>query len=246
MTPLKVLIVDDEAPARSRLQDLLADCDGVTVAGEAADGVAALEFLAGHPVDAVLLDIRMPGIDGIQVAQHILNLAIPPAVIFTTAYDRFAVHAFEVHAVDYLVKPIRLARLQDALARARNFSPLRAETLREIAGARTHLSVHARGRIRLIPVGEVAYLRAELKYVTARTGSGEFVLEESLTRLEQEFAGTFVRIHRNCLVAKSAIAGFERIEENGDSRWTVMLKGIDEKLPVSRRQQHVVRELAKG
>ena len=247
---LRVLIVDDEAPARSRLRDLLADCAlslPLEIAGDAANGREALEMLARCDADVVLLDIRMPEIDGIEVAQHILKLDDPPAVIFTTAYDAYALKAFEVHAIDYLLKPIRLGRLFDALSRVRSITPLRLDVLREIKPeARSHLSVNERGRIHLIAIDDIVYLKAELKYVTVRTVLREYLLEESLARLEQEFLGRFVRVHRNCLVAKEAIRGFERATgEDGEGRWVVVLKDIDETLAVSRRQQHIVRELGR-
>lgn len=245
MAPLRILIVDDEAPARSRLRDLLADCGlPLVVAGEAANGRAALEFAAIHPVDVVLLDVRMPELGGIEVAQHLHALPVPPAVIFTTAYHEFAVRAFEVQAIDYLLKPIRAARLHEALLRAAARSASRAD-LDAVAPARTHLPSPERGRIHLVPVDAILYLRAEQKYVTARTLEREFLLEEPLTRLEVEFPDRFVRIHRNCLVAKAHVAAFERADDDGEPRWTVLLKGIDEKLPVSRRQQHVLKELAR-
>lgn len=247
--PLRVLIVDDEAPARSRMQDVLADCAqdmALEVAGEAASGRAALELLERAPCDVVLLDVRMPEMDGIELAQHLLKLEPAPAVIFATAYDAYALKAFEVHAVDYLLKPIRAARLKEALARVRTARPLRTETLRELQHApRAHLSAQQRGRIELIPVGEILYLKAELKYVTVRTAAGEHLIEESLTRLEEEYGERFVRVHRNCLVARAAIRGFERSAEDGESHWVVLLNGIEEKLPVSRRQQHVVREFSR-
>jgi len=206
--PLRVLIVDDEAPARNRLRDLIADCSAsmsVEIAGDAASSRQALEMLPECDADVALLDIRMPEIDGIELAEHLQKLDAPPAVIFTTAYDAYALKAFEVHAIDYLLKPIRQSRLLDALSRARRMMPLRLEVLREIKpDARSHLSVNERGRIHLIPLPEVVFLKAELKYVTVRTAEREYLLEESLARLENEFAGRFVRIHRNCLVAKDA------------------------------------------
>ncbi len=247
---LRVLIVDDEAPARNRLRDLIADCAlkmPLEIAGEAATGRQAIELLPECEADVVLLDIRMPEIDGIEVAQHIQKLDEPPAVIFTTAYDVYALKAFEVHAIDYLLKPIRLGRLFEALSRARTFAPLRLDVLREIkADARSHLSVNERGRIHLIPVADIAFLKAELKYVTVRTVEREFLLEESLAKLEQEFFGRFVRVHRNCLVAKDAIRGFERATDaDGEGHWVVVLNNVAEKLAVSRRQQHIVRELGR-
>lgn len=247
--PLRVVIVDDEMPARSRMRDLLADCAAqvpLTVEGEAESGRAALALLAERKADIVLLDIRMPEMDGIEVAQHLQKLEDPPAVIFTTAYDAYAIRAFEVHAVDYLLKPIRASRLREALLRARAAARLKPETLRELRPEpRAFLSAQERGRIHLIPVDDVIYLKAELKYVTARTAMREYLVDESLTRLEQEFAGRFVRVHRNCLVARSSIRGFERAEgEGGDAHWSVVLDGCTEKIAVSRRQQHVVREFS--
>ena len=244
---LKVLIVDDELPARRRLRELLADVGerlGLEVVAEASNGREALALAATHQPDVVLLDIRMPEIEGIEVARHLQKLERPPAIVFTTAYDAYAIKAFELHAVDYLLKPIRAARLEEALVRARSAAPLKEETLQGLhPEARMNLCAQERGRIHLIPVNEILYLKAELKYVTARTAGREFLLEESLTKLEQEFADRFVRIHRNCLVARDAVRGFERAHEDGEGHWVVMLNGLDEKLAVSRRQQHVVREL---
>ena len=248
--PLRIVIVDDEAPARSRMRDLLADCAKdipLDIVGEAASGRAALELLADMYADAVLLDIRMPEMDGIEVAQHLQRLDAPPSVIFTTAYDAYAIRAFEVHAVDYLLKPIRLARLKEALVRARPRRPPQAGKLRDLQRTpRAFLSVPERGKVHLIPIDEVVYLKAELKYLTIRTAMREYLMEESLTRLEQEYGDRFVRVHRNCLVARSAVRGFERSSEGGEAHWLVLIAGVDEKLAVSRRQQHIVRELGKG
>lgn len=248
--PLRVLIVDDEAPARNRIRDLLSDCAlkmPIEIAGEAENGKRALALLPECEADVVLLDVRMPDMDGLEVAQHIQKLDEPPTVIFTTAYDVYALKAFEVHAVDYLLKPIRLGRLFDALSRARTITPLRLDALRELKPeARTHLSVNERGRIHLIPVADIAFLKADLKYVTVRTTECEYLIEESLAKLEQEFLGRFVRVHRNCLVAKEAIRGFERATgDEGEGNWLVVMKNIAEKLAVSRRQQHIVREFGK-
>jgi two-component system, LytTR family, response regulator AlgR len=247
--PLKILVVDDELPARRRLRELVADLTerlALEVVGEAANGRQALELAGMQQPDVVLLDIRMPEIDGIEVARHLQKLPHPPAIVFTTAYDAYAIKAFEVHAIDYLLKPIRAARLEEALARARAASPPADEALRSLRPeARSNLCAQERGRIHLIPVGDILYLKAELKYVTARTAAREYLLEESLTKLEQEFAERYVRIHRNCLVARAAIRGFERVQDEGEGHWEVVLEGIDEKLAVSRRQHHIVRELAR-
>lgn len=246
-TPLRVLIVDDEAPARSRMRDLLADLSGVVpvaIAGEAASGREALQLAQSAAIDVVLLDVRMPGMDGIEVAQHLQKLERPPAVIFATAYDAYAIRAFDLHAVDYLLKPIRAARLQEALERAAHSATPVPDELRE--ASRTCLSAAERGKVHLIPVEDILYLRAELKYVTVRTAAREFLTEESLTRLEEEFGELFVRVHRNCLVARAAIRGFEREGgESGEGSWQVVLAGLEERIPVSRRQQHLVRDLAR-
>lgn len=247
--PLTVFVVDDEPPARSRLKELLTDCAQqlpLELVGEAGNGREALDKLSEVHADVVLMDIRMPQMDGIELARHLNKLDRPPVIIFTTAYDSYAIKAFELHAIDYLLKPIRLGRLFDALTRARTAVPIRTEELQElIPEPRKNLSIHERGKITLIPIEGVLYLRAELKYITVRTVQQEYLIEESLTALEKEFAARFVRIHRNCLVAKSEIEGFEKvIGEDGDSHWTVKLKGLDEQLPISRRQQFIVREFS--
>lgn len=246
---LRVVIVDDEMPARNRMRDLLADCAQelpLIVEGEASDGRMALELLSSRPADVVLLDVRMPEMDGIEVAHHLLKLERPPAVIFTTAYDAYAIRAFEVRAIDYLLKPIRAARLQDALLRARTAKPPGPELLRALRPqGRAFLSVPERGKIHLIPVGDVIYLKAEQKYVTVRTTEREYLIEESLTGLESEYPQRFVRVHRNCLVARDAIRGFERADGDGEGHWVVLLKACDERISVSRRQQSIVRELGR-
>ncbi|MEO8331612.1 MAG: LytTR family DNA-binding domain-containing protein [Gallionella sp.] len=246
--PLRVFIVDDEPPARNRLRDVLNDCSEklpLEIIGEAVNGSEALDKLADLPVDVVLLDIRMPEMDGIELAQHLQKLPKPPVIIFTTAYDDYAIKAFELHAVDYLLKPIRLARLHEALIRARDAVPVKNDVLQELSPEpRRNLSSHERGKIHLIPIGQVLYLRAELKYITVRTVEREYLIEESLAALEKEFAARFVRIHRNCLAAKEAIEGFVRGGEDSaeSAGWMVKLKGLDELLAISRRQQHIVKE----
>lgn len=246
--PLTVFVVDDEPLARNRIKELLADCAEqlpLEIIGEAGNGREALDKLAGVQADVVLIDIRMPQMDGIELAQHLNKLPKPPIVIFTTAYDAYAIKAFELHAIDYLLKPIRLGRLFDALSRSRTAVPLRTQVLQDlIPEPRKHLSIHERGKILLIPVDDVLYLRAELKYITVRTAEREYLIEESLTALEKEFAARFVRIHRNCLIAKDAVECFERGGDEGESGWMVKLKGLVELLAISRRQQHVVKELS--
>ncbi|WP_449192652.1 LytR/AlgR family response regulator transcription factor [Thauera sp.] len=244
---LRVLIVDDEAPARSRLRDLLGDIGAgqpSRVVGMAANGVEALRILEAEPADVVLADIRMPVMDGVELARHLGRLDKPPAVIFVTAYDQYAVQAFDLAAVDYLLKPVRAERLAAALGKLRPPARVADATLAGLAlGERRHFSVSERGRILLLPVADVLYLRAELKYVTARTAERDYVLDESLVQLEEEFPQRFLRLHRNCLVARAAVLGVERAgEQDGEAHWAVLLKGVDERLAVSRRQWPAVRQ----
>jgi len=242
----RILIADDEGPARSRLRDLLDECRGdfpLVIVDEARNGREALEVAAREKVDIVLLDIRMPEMDGLEAARHLAGLESPPSIIFTTAFDAYAIKAFEVNAIDYLLKPIRQERLLAALRKARASSPVSRAALEAASNQpRRHLSVHERGRIHLVPVADILYLRAELKYVTVRTAEREYLVEESLTHLEEEFGPAFVRIHRNCLVARAAVAGFERQADESESGWVVIVKPTGERLSVSRRQQQVVKE----
>ena len=248
--PLRIVLVDDEAPARRRLRELLDDCTAalpMLVVGEAGSGREALHLLGTTPADLVLTDIHMPDMDGVELARHLLKLPLPPVLIFTTAYHEHAIAAFEVHAIDYLVKPVRVQRLLSALQKVPRLKPLSDTKLNRLpAAARRFLSVTERSRVVLVPIDEIVYLKAELKYITIRTADREFLLEESLTRLEEEFGPRFVRVHRNCLVAREAIRGFERrVSADGDAHWEVMLRGVTEALPVSRRQQFIVREIGR-
>lgn len=247
---LRVFIADDEAPARERLKELLADIAAelpTEVVGEAGSGLDAVAQLPASRAQVLLLDIEMPGMRGLEVARHLAGLELAPAVVFVTAHDRHAVEAFELNALDYLLKPVRAARLAAALRKASaGGPPAREQLARAAAQAREYLSVTERNRIHLVPVRDVVYLRAELKYVTLRTRAGEHLIEESLVALEREFAQAFVRVHRNCLVARAAVRGFERAAEGGDEpHWNVVLDGVPERLPVSRRQWAEVRLLAK-
>ncbi|MDR2451806.1 MAG: LytTR family DNA-binding domain-containing protein [Candidatus Accumulibacter sp.] len=247
---LSVMIVDDEAPARARLRDLLADvaaeAPNVLVA-EADNGWRAIEALKENAPDVMLVDIRMPEMDGIELARHVARLDPPPAIIFVTAYDSYAVRAFELNAIDYLVKPVRAQRLAAALQKAVPSRRIEPEVLAGLQkGARTHLSCHERGRLLLIPVADILYLKADLKYVMARTEAREYLLEESLTHLEQEFSERFIRLHRGALVAREAIAGFEKsAAEDAETQWQALVRGVPDKLPVSRRQWTQVKSYAR-
>lgn len=252
MTAAKILIIDDEAPARRRLRDLLDDCREtfpLIIADEAANGVEAIDIINRGGIDIILTDIRMPVMDGLEVARHIAKMETAPKLIFTTAFDEYAVKAFELNAIDYLLKPIKFERLLAALNKARKVEASQLDAVAEATSARRkHLAIHERGKIVLVPIADIIYLKAELKYVTVKTAAKEHLLEESLTKLEDEFAGLFTRIHRSALVANKAVAGFEKVSdgpengEEGGSHWVVVLSGVEEKLPVSRRQAHVIRE----
>lgn len=256
----RILLVDDEAPARQRLADLLSDIAADfphTIIGQAADGRGALDRLAETPADIALIDVQMPAMTGIELARHLGALPDPPAIVFVTAFDEYAVKAFEVHALDYLMKPVRAQRLLDALNRVRSLTQRQTSAIaaaaRESGEARGKkrdtIAVVERGRVLLVPVHEILYLKAELKYITIRTAEREYLTEEPLVDLENEFSDVFVRVHRNALVARRAISGFERVESvsNGDSvgepHWVVTLRDVPERLPVSRRQWPVVKEI---
>ena len=238
---MKILIVDDETLARQRLRDLLSDLGETDIVGEAANGSEAIEKSMSLQPDTLLIDIRMPVMDGLETAMHLQGLENPPKIIFTTAYDQHALEAFEVNAVDYLLKPIRKERLQSALQKAR---PVSKKQLKEVNRAsenessRSHISVHMRGRITLIPVQDIIYFIADNKYVTVRTADEQHLIEESLVSLEEEFSDRFLRIHRSSLVNTSYLRGMEK---NTAGHWRVLMNGIDEKLIVSRRHTPQVR-----
>jgi two-component system response regulator AlgR len=261
MTP-KIFIVDDEAPARSRLHTLLADIAAEcphAVVGEAGDPQAALDGIIKTKPDIVLLDVQMPGMTGLELAAHLAKQGSDaPAVIFVTAFDEFAVKAFDVHALDYLLKPVRAARLAQAIRRA---AGMRAQPQPEAIAAasstlqakRKNFSVQERDRVLLVPVNDVLYLKAELKYVTLRTRMHEHLIEESLSSIEHEFPEIFIRVHRNALVARNAIVGVERgtltIDESESEKaqesWQVILRDLDDRLPISRRQWAAVKALVR-
>lgn len=241
---MKALIVDDESLARERLSALLREA-GADVIGEASDGRAAVETVAKLHPDVVLLDIRMPVMDGLEAARHISNLESPPAIIFCTAYDEHALAAFDASAIDYLVKPVRLERLRTALERAHRFGAAAVQKVEQASGerrARSHLCARVRGNLVLVPVGDIQYLLAEDKYVVVHTSKGEVLIEEALKTLESEFDDRFVRIHRNCLVARDRLAGLLR---GPDGSIHVKIEGTDASLEVSRRNLPALRKLVR-
>jgi two-component system, LytTR family, response regulator AlgR len=240
---LQVLLVDDEPLARSRLRTLLAECSapGAVVGGEAGNAAQAMELLQRLSFDTVLLDIHMPGADGLVLARAMQSLPQPPAVVFVTAYAEHAVAAFEIEAVDYLTKPVRLDRLQSALQKVERLAQARGAV--QSAPAPEVLLIQDRGRTERVPLSEVLYFKAELKYITVRTASRSYILDASLSDLEERHASRFLRVHRNALVAKREVRALEKHydAEEGEG-WAVRLNGIDELLAVSRRQLSAVRE----
>lgn len=229
-----VLIVDDEAPARERLRSLVDELAGYRVVAEAGNGIRALELVAQHRPDILLLDIRMPEMGGLEVAQHLAAMPQPPAVIFTTAYDQYAMEAFDSEAIGYLLKPVRQRRLEKALHKAARLSPGQIAGLPATGAApRKHVSARVGDVVRLIAVNEIQFFRADQKYVTVYHTGGEDIIDESLKTLAEEFGGDFVRIHRSLLVAVTAI---ESLRRDADGRSWLKLRELDELLPVSRRQ----------
>ena len=243
---MKVLIADDEDLARARLRALLDNLDGIQVAGEANNGKEALTQCHKLNPDIILLDIRMPGMDGLEAAFHLAKLEKPPAVIFTTAYGDHALEAFEANAVDYLLKPIRKERLQLALDKAHHLNRAQILALKHNTHethARTHICVQTYDTIQLIAIPEILYFLADQKYVTVHHAAGEVLIEESLIALEQEFAGKFTRIHRNALISKAFLKG---IEKNPDGTHSVILRDCNTRLTISRRHLPEIRNMIRS
>jgi two-component system response regulator AlgR len=248
---MKVLIVDDEELARLRLRRLVEELGQempLEVAGEAPDATQALAWLHRHECDAILLDVQMPGLTGTEFATQVQERADPPALVFVTAHPEHAVRAFELDAVDYVTKPVRLQRLREAMQRVAQRRAKPAPHAAAEAADDAVIVVQDRGRVHRIPVDDVLYLRAELKYVTLRTADHSFVLDDSLTDLEQRVGPRFLRVHRNALVAKRAIRALGRRVLEGDDGegWAVRVAPLDEWLAVSRRQLPAVREALSG
>lgn len=292
----KILIVDDEAPARMRMRDLIEDIQAqcpCTLVGEAADGQTALDLIIEKQPDILLLDVQMPGMTGIELAQHIASTGISPApaIIYVTAYDEFALKAFEVHAMDYLLKPVRASRLQEAIQRiqalaststtsstsstsvngdsaAHTSSSTHQQNLaaNALPKVRQNFSILERNRVLLVPIQDVLFLKAEQKYVTIQTKERSYLTEESLVSIENDMADTFVRVHRNALVARNAIAGVQKVKhaiaadtdtdteknnnntneiEKPSESWEVIVRNCNERLPISRRQWAVIKALVR-
>jgi two-component system response regulator AlgR len=250
---LAIAIVDDEQPARSRMRALLVELASpdfpLSVSGEAADGAQALELAARIKPDLVLLDIRMPGMDGLEVARHLALLPDPPAVVFTTAHDEYAMRAFEAEAIGYLLKPVRKEMLLTALERARRLTrkqlalveslPMPGAAPTTTRRQRTQVAIRVRDGLKLVRVADILYFAADQKYTTVRHTGGSDLIEDSLRALEDEFATDFVRVHRNALVNRNSVAGIER---DAEGQHFVRLRDVDDRLQISRRQAGEIRD----
>ncbi|HET6472346.1 MAG TPA: LytTR family DNA-binding domain-containing protein [Pseudomonadales bacterium] len=236
---MKVLIVDDEQLARDRLARMLTDMNGYEVVGQAANGMQAIERCESTQPDVVLLDIRMPGMDGLEAARHMAGMEQPPAVVFCTAYEEHAIEAFKVQAVGYLLKPVRRDDLSAVLASATRTNRAQLAALAQEEGSqRTHISARTRKGIELVPVDEVRYFQADQKYVTMRHPGGELLIDETLQELETEFGSRFIRVHRNALVATKYIEGLER---NDEGQYQIRLRDVPTGIDISRRHVSSIR-----
>lgn len=241
---MKVLVVDDEKLARDRLSRMVEQVDGCEVAGQAANGLEAVQLTQSAAPDIVLLDIRMPGMDGLEAARHMAELESPPAVIFCTAYEEHAIEAFELQAVGYLLKPVRRENLQTALEKARRLNKAQIAALSDTdTQQRTHISARTRRGIELIAVDDVRYFQADQKYVTVRHGEGEIIIDETLRELEEEFDDRFIRVHRNALIAGRYVEGLDRTR---DGHYQIRLRDVDEHIDISRRHVPTVRRFVKS
>jgi len=243
---MDILIVDDEPLARQRLVRMIEKLEDHTIIAEADNADAALAAINEHDPDLVLLDIRMPGKDGLELAHEISALDCPPAIIFCTAFDQYALDAFGTTAIGYLLKPIKLEQLQEALAKAQKLNKVQRAaaqvTTTDNKNTRTHISAKTRRGIELIPLEDVRYFVADHKYVTVFHRTGEHLLDETLKELEEEFGNRFIRIHRNALVSVKHIEAIERATQG---QYQVRLANTEHKPIISRRHVSDVKELLK-
>jgi two-component system response regulator AlgR len=237
---MKILVVDDEPLAQQRLKQLLTEVENISDIRVANNGMQAIEACQQDKPDVVLLDIRMPGMDGLEAAQHISQIEEPPAIIFTTAYDEYALEACKVNAIDYLLKPVRSEKLANAINKAQSLNSAQLNTVKSQHEGRANITAKISGNIKLIPVKDILYFQAELKYVTVKYLNGETIIEDTLKELQSEFSESFVRIHRNAMVSKKFITGIHRDSEGH----SFVIVGEDElKLEISRRHLTEVKKL---
>jgi len=240
---MRILVVDDENLARDRLRRMLESNGDHEVVGEAANGGEAVQQCSELQPDLVLLDIRMPGMDGLETARHFLSMEDPPAVIFCTAYEEHAIAAFDLQAVGYLLKPVRREKLFDALGKTVRLNRAQLAGLNANGEARrSHISARTHKGIELISIEDVRFFQADQKYVTVRHAHGELIVDETLRELELEFTDLFIRVHRSALVAKLHIEGLLK-DKNGHV--AVRMRDLEETIPISRRHLPGVRKIVK-
>lgn len=239
---MNILIVDDESLARARLSRFIENANLGNVLGEAQNGMEAIAAVEKLGPDVVLMDIQMPGMDGLEAAQHLSQLETPPAIIFTTAYDEYAIQAFDVQAAGYLLKPVRQDDLKIALGKITKLNKVQTQALNQ-GHRRSHISAKTHQGLELIPIENIVLFRSDHKYISVFHKLGELLIDEPLKDLEEEFEGEFVRVHRNALVSVKAICGFEKLEDGG---YALKLNGFNEMVSISRRHVAGVRKLVKG
>ncbi len=234
---MKYLVIDDEFLARARLKELLLRIEPGAEIIEAENGQQAIELCEKYRPDKALVDIRMPGISGIELVYHLSALEHSPAVIFTTAYSEYALEAFDANAIDYLLKPVQIDRLRRALQKADPISKSQTDSLKETT-RNMHISINQRGKIRLVSIPSICYAKAENKYILVKTAKEEYLMNETLNNLELELGEKFIRVHRNAVISIDHLEGLER---NDEGQWCVFFRGIPDKVEVSRRQTPVIR-----
>jgi len=239
---MKILVVDDESLARARLCRFIETAELGDVVCQAQNGIEAIEAVERFAPDVVLMDIQMPAMDGLEAAQHLSQLDTPPAIIFITAYDEYALQAFDVQAVGYLLKPVRLENLKAALSKLKKINKVQANAINN-SPSRSHISAKTHQGLELIPIENVILFRADHKYISVFHKLGELLIDEPLKELEDEFPNEFIRVHRNALVAIKSISGFEKQDDGG---YALRLTGFDEPIPISRRHVTAVRKLVKA
>jgi two-component system response regulator AlgR len=239
---MKYLVIDDEFLARARLREMLLRIEPGAQIYEAENGQQALDMCAKHLPDTALVDIRMPGISGIELVYHFSALQHSPSVIFTTAYSEYALEAFDANAIDYLLKPVQIDRLKRALQKANPITSTQTESLRKTTRS-MHISISQKGKIKLVPIQSICYLKAENKYLLVKTPREEYLLNDSLNNLEGELGDSFLRVHRNALISTEHLEG---LEKNEDGQWCVFFRGIPDKVEISRRQTPTIRSWLKN
>lgn len=239
---MKYLVIDDEFLARARLRELILRIDPEAEIIEAENGQAAIEMCENHVPDTALVDIRMPGISGIELVYHLSALEHTPTVIFTTAYTEYALEAFDANAIDYLLKPVQIDRLRRALKKAEPITKVQTDSLRKSTRS-LHISITQKGKIKLVPIKDICFLKAENKYLLVKTLREEYLMNDTLNNLEKELGDEFLRVHRNALISTAHLEG---LEKNQEGQWCVFFRGIPDQIEISRRQTPAIRAWLKS